>query len=70
MVGVPVSYSLSDHIGRPDWILNMYTETYLFWLVPFKNNLKATVLPTNSDSDFMLCLQSYQWLIIDISLVY
>ena len=29
-----------------------------------------TVLLTKSDSDFMFCLQSYQGLIIDISLVY
>ena len=28
------------------------------------------VLPTKSDSDVMLCLQSYQGLIIDRSLVY
>ena len=31
---------------------------------------KTTVLPAKSDSDFMFCLQSYQGLIIDISLVY
>ena len=30
----------------------------------------ATVLPAKSDSDFMFCLQSYQELIIDGSLVY
>ena len=30
----------------------------------------ATVLPANSDSDVMLCLQSYQGLIIDSSLKY
>ena len=29
-----------------------------------------TVLPTKSDSDVIFCLQSYQELIIDISLVY
>ena len=28
------------------------------------------VLPAKSDSDVMFCLQSYQWLIIDRSLVY
>ena len=32
--------------------------------------LTTTVLPAKSDSDFMFCLQSYQGLIIDISLVY
>ena len=31
---------------------------------------KNTVLPAKSDSDFMFCLQSYQGLIIDTSLVY
>ena len=30
----------------------------------------VTVLPVKSDSDSMFCLQSYQGLIIDISLVY
>ena len=30
----------------------------------------STVLPAKSDSDFMFCLQSYQGLIIDRSLVY
>ena len=30
----------------------------------------GTVLPAKSDSDVMLCLQSYQGLIIDRSLVY
>ena len=30
----------------------------------------TTVLPAKSNSDFMFCLQSYQGLIIDISLVY
>ena len=32
--------------------------------------ISTTVLPAKSDSDFMFCLQSYQGLIIDISLVY
>ena len=31
---------------------------------------KITVLPAKSDSDFMFCLQSYQGLIINRSLVY
>ena len=30
----------------------------------------ATVLPAKSDRDFMFCLQSYQGLMIDRSLVY
>ena len=29
----------------------------------------STVLPAKSDSDFMFCLQSYQGLIIDSSIV-
>ena len=32
--------------------------------------IKATVLPAKSDSGVMFCLQSYQGLIIDRSLVY
>ena len=32
--------------------------------------LVTTVVPAKSDSDFMFCLQSYQELIIDRSLVY
>ena len=57
MVGVPVSYSLSDHVtvyvGRPD-ILNVdYTETYLFWLVPFENNLKAMTLSSRDDQTIL-----------------
>ena len=31
---------------------------------------KTTVLSANGDSGFMLCLQRYQGLIIDISIVY
>ena len=31
---------------------------------------KTTVLPAKSDSDVMFCLQSYEGLIIDRSLVY
>ena len=34
-----------------------------------KKNI-CTVLPAKSDSDVMFCLQSYQGLRIDISLVY
>ena len=30
----------------------------------------STILPAKSDSDVMFCLQSYQGLIIDRSLVY
>ena len=32
--------------------------------------ISSTVLPAKSDIDFMFCLQSYQGVIIDISLVY
>ena len=31
---------------------------------------QTTVLPAKSDSDFMFCVQSYQRLIVDRSLVY
>ena len=31
---------------------------------------ETTVLPVKSDSEVMFCIQSYQGLIIDISLVY
>ena len=34
------------------------------------DKLSTTVVPTNSDSDVMFCLQSYHVLIIDRSLVY
>ena len=34
------------------------------------NSLAFTVLPARSDSDLMFCLQSYQGLRIDRSLVY
>ena len=40
-----------------------YVETPL-------NLIYTTILPAKSDSDFMFCLQSYQGLIIDRSLVY
>ena len=35
-----------------------------------KLGLESTALPAKSDSDFMFCLQSYQGLIINGSLVY
>ena len=35
-----------------------------------KTSNTGTVLPANSDSDFMFCLQGYQGLIIDRSLLY
>ena len=34
------------------------------------SNCLTTVLPAKSDSDFMFCLQSYQDIIIEKSLVY
>ena len=33
-------------------------------------SMKGTVLSAKSDSDFMICLQSFQGLLIDRSLVY
>ena len=43
-----------------------------FLIILLKLYLKCivTVLPAKSDSDVMFCLQSYQGLIIDRSLVY
>ena len=38
-----------------------------FAVLPAKSD---TVLPAKSDSDFMFCLQSYQGLIMDSSLVH
>ena len=35
-----------------------------------QNNFIITVLPAKSDNDVMFCLQNYQGLIIDRSLVY
>ena len=32
--------------------------------------MSVIVLPVKSDDDFMFCLQGYQGLIVDISLVY
>ena len=49
-------------------------EIYTNWIamsVSLTSSLQLfTVLPAKSDSDVILCLQSYQGLIIDISLVY
>ena len=47
--------------------------SYLLYLImkylkKVQNKLNATVLPAKSDSDVMLCLQSYQGLRIDRSL--
>ena len=67
-----------DHISNIDvnWISNSYTmvsQPVLLdnpWLpTAGKNKIICTVLPAKSASDFMFCLQSYQGLIIDISLV-
>ena len=40
------------------------------WIRSIKNNELSTALPVKSDSDVMFCLQHYQGLIIDRSLVY
>ena len=49
----------------------------IIWFVSFEGPASnfdeiqtGTVLPAKSDSDFIFCLQSYQGLIIDRSLVY
>ena len=38
--------------------------------IKLNHSLLSTVLPAKSDSDVMFCLQSYQGLIINRSLVY
>ena len=41
------------------------------WMYKLVNSSdKSTILPAKSDSDDMFCLQSYQELVIDKSLVY
>ena len=47
--------------------MQMKTTEYY---IPVVNTQHATVLPAKSDSDAMFCLQSYQGLRIDRSLVY
>ena len=47
----------------------VYTIKVLF-MIKIINNVFTTILPSKSDSDFMFCLQSFQELRIDISLVY
>ena len=63
-------------------VVHLYKECYLINLTYLQNIFKAekmklsniipepTVLPAKSDSDVMFCLQSYQGLIINRSLVY
>ena len=53
-----------------------YTIRYLISFILFEAycvgtvQYNCTVMPAKGDSDFMFCLQSYQELIIDRSLVY
>ena len=49
-------------------LVQMYSQNFCFYWTYDKEN--ATVLPAKSDSDVMFCLQSYQGLRIDRSLVY
>ena len=52
-------------------LLDNTVETMSHWYtLPSAENIQGTVLPAKSDSDVVLCLQSYQGLIIDGSLVY
>ena len=45
-------------------------DTCTFYVLYFFQHFSDTVLPAKTDSIFMFCLQSYQGLIIDRSLVY
>ena len=47
----------------------LMTENH-FTLALLWSRAPSTVMPAKSDSNFMICLQSYQGLIIDRSLVY
>ena len=57
---------LSIHLVTRQWLLS--SKEIAEHATDGKNSF--TVLPANSDSDVMICLQSYQGLIIDRSLVY
>ena len=50
--------------------LFLFTRHQLLLSMEALNEFTHTVLPAKSDNDFMFCLQSYQGIIIDISLVY
>ena len=69
-------------LNLSSWCLVMVEQLFLavLWgcqrlvivVFPYQTHLFffTIVLPEKSDSDAMFCLQSYQGLIIDISLVY
>ena len=48
---------------------NLFTRHQPLLSVEALNEFTHTVLPAKSDNDFMFCLQSYQGIIIDRSLV-
>ena len=56
----------SSHLENWDSVLKRHTDANMKTL---KGNT-VTVLPAKSDSDVKFCLQHYQGLIIDISLLY
>ena len=56
--------------NQADLELNCFQTGYMSCHMRFMNKSPFTVLPAKSDSDFMFCLQDYQGLIIDRSLVY
>ena len=67
-----------DKVSFRSCVTGLLSVYNMFWLNDFKlycnstlNNFDSTtVLPAKSDSDIMFCLQSYQGLRIDRSLVY
>ena len=52
------------------WVSNTYDESNKYIAGASSWFDTGTILPAKSDSDVMFCLQSYQGLIIDKSLVY
>ena len=60
-------------LGLVAFILSTERRKYISYFTFFFKRISVatfTVLPANSDSDVMFCLQSYHGLIIDRSLVY
>ena len=71
------SWSVECDCGSSNYSTNSYWEITLFFSQANSQTTTrttsyyiTTVLPAKSDSNFMFCLQSYQGLIIDRSLVY
>ena len=59
---------VGNHVSRLKWVCNKVCY-YTFLKEKIKSD-NPTVLPAKSDSEVMFCLQSYQGVIIDRSLMY